>query len=254
MCGIYGYLAKENEPPDIQILSRIAIATQSRGKHACGLAWVDDQGLQQFKRAGAVTDDLSDLELVAKARVVIGHTRYATHGSPKDNRNNHPHPSGNGAIVHNGVVDNFRELIHEYGLNPETECDSEVIGLLIQEVRGSLIRRVTRAINETSGNLAIMGLWNNPLRMVIAKRGNPLSYTEVDGGFYFASERGSLPGNPSICKENKAQVCGYYKGKLGFEQRDLKEPESYHRARHWNSYSTEQWGLWGGGGDEACAL
>jgi glucosamine--fructose-6-phosphate aminotransferase (isomerizing) len=142
--------------PDIARLRRIAVETETRGRHAFGLAWLDAAGcIQQFKRPGAASTCLEDLERCRDARIVIGHCRYATHGDPADNRNNHPHPAGGGCIVHNGVVRNFARLIDAHALAPVTDCDSEVLGLMIAKGTGPLTARTARTVAQADGNLAL---------------------------------------------------------------------------------------------------
>ena len=91
-----------------------------------------------FKRPGPATANLGDLNACRGATAIIGHCRWATHGRPEDNRNNHPHPAGRGWFVHNGVVQNHASLARRYDFNMTTECDSEVLGLLMARFPGAL--------------------------------------------------------------------------------------------------------------------
>ena len=105
MCGIFGFITKDGRGPDLARLRRIATETQRRGHHAFLLAWLAaDGGIHTFKRPGPATANLRRLDACQDALVVVGHCRWATHGRPEDNRNNHPHPAGCGWLVHNGVV------------------------------------------------------------------------------------------------------------------------------------------------------
>ena len=195
MCGIFGFLSTDGRGPDLARLRRIAAETETRGRHAFGLAWVDAEGvLRTFKRPGAATDALGDLDACRGAIAVVGHCRFATHGDRQDNRNNHPHAAGRGWLVHNGVVRNYRELVRRYGLRPKTDCDSEVLGLLMMRRAGPLVERAAWAVAQTEGPLALLGLWRSPVRLVVVRRGNPLCFSETPGGFYFASLPAGLPG------------------------------------------------------------
>ena len=70
--------------------------------------------------------------MARNARMLVGHCRWATHGDPRNNLNNHPHPADGGWIVHNGVVHNHEDLRRRVRPLAVTECDSEVLGLLIE--------------------------------------------------------------------------------------------------------------------------
>lgn len=195
MCGIFGYIAKHGRGPDLARLRRIALETETRGRHAFGLAWLDRDGaLRTFKRPGAASESLDDLRMVRDAVVVVGHCRWATHGAPEDNRNNHPHPAGRGWLVHNGVVHNHQRLARDYRLAPRTQCDSEVLGLLLARMAGPIDLRAARAAEAADGPLALLGVWAKPARLLVVRRGKPLSIGDTDDGSYFGSLAGELPG------------------------------------------------------------
>jgi glucosamine--fructose-6-phosphate aminotransferase (isomerizing) len=214
MCGIFGYITTAGAGPDIARLQRIAAETETRGRHAFGLGWLGrDNQLRTFKRSGAATDNLNDLRRCRDAVIVVGHCRYATHGSPDDNRNNHPHRAGRGWIVHNGVVMNYEELIARYELSPSTECDSEVLGMLMARFPGSLEQRAERVAQVAEGRLAILGVWRNPARLVIVRNGNPLWFGETRDGLYFGSLPGELPGHTQAIAERTPHVLTYGKSR-----------------------------------------
>ena len=207
MCGIFGFLSTNGRGPDLACLRRIAAETETRGRHAFGLAWIDVEGeLRTFKRPGAATACLDDLDACRHAVAVVGHCRWATHGDPQDNRNNHPHPAGRGWLVHNGVVRNYAELLRRYGLRPRTACDSEVLGLLMMRRAGPLVERAAWAVAQTEGPLALLGLWGDPVRLLVVRRGHPLCFSETPGGLYFASLPAGLPGKVFSVADNHVSV------------------------------------------------
>lgn len=211
MCGLFGYITRTGKGPDIRSLRLIAKATESRGRHAFGLVWLDSAGkLSSYKRPGAASDDLWDLERCEGAALVLGHCRWATHGSYFDNANNHPHVAGNGLYVHNGVVRNYDRLARVHGLRLETECDSEVLGKLVARSSGTVEERITRAVSLAEGPLALLAAWANPTRLVFAKRGNPLWCGRSRNGLYFGSLPNFLPGIPRSVKEDTVRTVVYY--------------------------------------------
>ncbi|MFZ5833015.1 MAG: class II glutamine amidotransferase [Planctomycetota bacterium] len=206
MCGIFGFFSATGRGPDLERLRRIAAVTQERGDHAFGLAWLRDGALDSFKRPGAATDGLADLDRCEGATIVVGHCRWATHGSPADNRNNHPHAAGRGWFVHNGVVRNHEALIRQYALRPRTKCDSEVLGLLMARFGGTLGQRAEAMARRAMGPLAMLGVWKNPGRLLIVRNGNPLCFGESRDGMYFASLPQGLPGRVTPLRDRYVGV------------------------------------------------
>ncbi len=196
MCSIFGYVARKNSPVDLAVLRRIVGENIARGPHAFGFAWIDSrERLHCFKSPGRLTDHIRMLGIVRDARMLIGHLRYATHGDPADNSNNHPHPVDGGWLVHNGVVANYRDLLRGRSIFPVGDCDSEAIGHLIaRSVKTGMTRRTVDAIEQTDGVLAILGLWTRPGRLIAARRGNPLHIGHTPRGVYLATMARGLPG------------------------------------------------------------
>lgn len=115
-------------------------------------------------------------------RMLNGHCRFATHGDYRNNANNHPHPADGGWIVHNGMIPHHKQVIDKNGLLAQTDCDLEVLGLLIESQSGTLQERcrkaVERAAPSRSGRnlfsaespLVMLGLWSRPGRLIAVRR------------------------------------------------------------------------------------
>jgi glucosamine--fructose-6-phosphate aminotransferase (isomerizing) len=196
MCGIFGYVAKHDKAVDLTTLRRIASITETRGPHAWGLAWVDAKGkMRTYKQTGRIVDALGLLAMAKDARMLIGHCRWATHGNPENNLNNHPHDGGDAWVVHNGVIGHYRDLAARHRLSMHTECDSEVLGLMVQKFKGKPMARARRACIEAMGEspFATMMLW--PDRLIAAKANRqPLHVGETRDAYYLASLGWGLPG------------------------------------------------------------
>lgn len=200
MCAIFGFIAhhtthRRQSRLRLETLSKIVRGNIARGPHAFGFAWIDsDHRLHQFKQTGKLTDRIGALAMARDARVLAGHLRFATHGSAAENINNHPHPVDGGWLVHNGVVANYNQLVRDDRLWPVSECDSEILGLLIEQADGPfLLERCEESINRTAGNLAMLAVWPRPTRLIIARRGNPVHFAHTTEGIYFGSLAAGLP-------------------------------------------------------------
>jgi glucosamine--fructose-6-phosphate aminotransferase (isomerizing) len=188
MCGIVGYTGPDEALPIVlEGLRRL----EYRGYDSAGVAMVDN-GLDVRKRAGK----LAELEaaLIAEpghpATMAIGHTRWATHGTPTD-RNAHPHLDCDGriAVIHNGIIENHQELRarlekegHIFASDTDTEC---VAHLLEEEVRdvSSLGEAVRLAVAELAGAYAIVVISaDHPDEVVGAKMASPLIVGMWDDG------------------------------------------------------------------------
>lgn len=205
MCGVFGFVSFDGKGPAMGQLQEIAEATMSRGPHAFGFAWIDGRGrLHSFKQCGRIVDSIGLLQLAEDARMLIGHCRFATHGKPEDNVNNHPHPVDGGWLVHNGVIRGYERIVAERNLFPTTQCDSEVLGLLIEEAKGTMSERCRAAVREAwDGPMVMLGLWSRPNRLVAFRDGNPLHIGKVKNGkrYYFASLAEGLPGEVKRVKD-----------------------------------------------------
>ena len=188
MCGIVGYIGKkEAYPIIIKGLKRL----EYRGYDSAGIALLNGD-MTVFKKAGKVTD----LEKIVDkahtmANIGIGHTRWATHGEPND-INAHPHisRSGNLAIIHNGIIENYaaiKEELQKRGYTFHSDTDTEILVNLIEEVqlteKTTLDNAVRIALNEVVGAYAIVVLnKNNPDQLIAARKGSG------DDEFYIASD------------------------------------------------------------------
>jgi len=193
MCGVFGFASKNGKGPDLDRLTAIARDMEQRGPHAFGFAWIDITGrVHSFKQTGRITENLGVLRFAANARLLIGHCRYATHGDPRFNINNHPHPVNGGWLVHNGTIRNHATLIEQYDLLPSSHCDSEVLGLLMEQSPGDCMQRLIRAASlSKTGPMVVLALW--PKRMYALRSGNPLYLADAQDAFYLGSLDGRLP-------------------------------------------------------------
>ena len=232
MCGIFGYIASTpDDQLDLAKLNAIAKDTERRGPHAFGFSWIDGAGrLRMFKQAGRIGDSLAMLKIAADAQMLIGHTRYATEGDPADNINNHPHPCDGGWLVHNGMIQNYRRLLQVEKLSPTSACDSEVIGLLMEQSRGTYVERTIDTLSVLARSpFAMLGLWK-PGRMIIARRGNPVHIGATKSGVYLASYADALPGHVKRMQDDHVIDARRIGGKLVMQSHEIPSDLRLDRA------------------------
>ena len=195
MCGVFGWVSKNGGRVDLKTLRRIAVVTESRGPHAWGMAWLDRDGeLHMYKQTGRISKNLDMLAMARNAVALIGHTRWATQGDPSDNGNNHPHQSLDGWYVHNGRIPTYRSIIQDYGLTTRSDCDSEVIGHLIERIdKPTILARCIEASTLVATvDYAMLGLWPSG-ELVTIRMGKPLHVGNTEKGTWVASLAGSVP-------------------------------------------------------------
>lgn len=192
MCGIMGYVGPRQAAP---ILVDGLRRLEYRGYDSAGVAVCDGLHLVVRKAEGKLSRlaDMLDAEPVAGSSG-IGHTRWATHGAPSDH-NAHPHtdPSGEIAVVHNGIIENFLPLKEELlagGAVFASETDSEVLAHLIaQEYDGDLLEATRRAVARASGAYALVVTSSRePGRIVAVRMISPLVVGLGDGEVFLASD------------------------------------------------------------------
>ena len=197
MCGIVGYTGlRAAGPVLLDGLSRL----EYRGYDSAGIALVTDDGdLFVEKRAGKVAvlrDALGGDP--PRAGIGLGHTRWATHGRPSD-LNAHPHSDCTGRItvVHNGIVENFRELRDELTAGGHvlvSETDTEVVAHLVEDAyRGDLADAVRAALGRIEGAYALVVMHRDePERLVGARLNAPLIVGLGEGESFLASDASAI--------------------------------------------------------------
>ena len=188
MCGIVGYIGDKQAQ---SILFNCLKRLEYRGYDSCGIA-VAVGGVEVYKDAVRV-EALGKASPRFKGTTGIGHTRWATHGAPSQ-VNAHPHLdcTGNIAVVHNGVISNFKELREQLtseGHNFVSETDTEVISHLIEKYyNDSLEGAVTAALNDIEGSYAIIVLTADKPKLVVARKDSPLIIGLGDRENFIASD------------------------------------------------------------------
>lgn len=196
MCGIVGYIGRREAYP---ILIKGLKRLEYRGYDSAGVALINTDGqMNVYKAKGKV----SDLEETVSTKdtsgsVGIAHTRWATHGEPCQ-VNAHPHysASGNLALIHNGIIENYAALkgkLKRKGYAFRSETDTEVLVQLIDYVRESkkldLLTAVEIALRSVIGAYAIAVVdKGNPRQIIAARKSSPLVVGIGDGEFFLASD------------------------------------------------------------------
>lgn len=191
MCGIVGYIGPKKAAP---ILFDGLSKLEYRGYDSAGIAVIEDNQLIVEKKEGR----LKGLEELVgdkfTANVGIGHTRWATHGRPSD-VNSHPHldSSGDMAVVHNGIIENYlalKDMLIEKGHKFLSETDTEVVPRLMEEYyKGDLLEAVKKTVQELHGAYAIVVTHkDDPSKLICARKDSPLVIGLGEGENFIASD------------------------------------------------------------------
>ncbi|PIB24310.1 glutamine--fructose-6-phosphate aminotransferase [Amylibacter kogurei] len=192
MCGIVGVLGNHQAAPIlVDALKRL----EYRGYDSAGIATVNDGVLDRRRAVGKLVN-LSDLLVhnPIAGTAGIGHTRWATHGQPNIT-NAHPHQAGRVAVVHNGIIENFKELRSELtdaGYGFDTDTDTETIVKLCQQFMDgglSASEAAEKTIARLDGAYALCFLFQGEDDLMIAARkGSPLAIGHGDGEMFVGSD------------------------------------------------------------------
>jgi glucosamine--fructose-6-phosphate aminotransferase (isomerizing) len=192
MCGIVGILGRG--PVAEQLVDSLK-RLEYRGYDSAGVATLEGDHLERRRAEGK----LKNLESRLKAEPLaghtgIGHTRWATHGKPTES-NAHPHATDNVAVVHNGIIENFRELrqmLEKQGAKFSSETDSEVVAHLVNSylVKGASPQEAVKAaLPQLRGAFALAFVFRGHSDLMIgARKGSPLAIGHGSGEMYLGSD------------------------------------------------------------------
>src|SRR5215813_12444927 len=192
MCGIIGIIGNEPAAPQlVDALKRL----EYRGYDSAGVATLENGTLTRKRAEGKLKNLQTRLEREPlQGTIGIGHTRWATHGRPNE-VNAHPHATDRVAVVHNGIIENFRELreaLEQKGATFVTETDTEVVAHLVtQEMKAgrSPVEAVKATLPQLRGAFALAFLFAGEDDLIIgARRGSPLAIGYGAGEMYVGSD------------------------------------------------------------------
>nr|WP_317449256.1 glutamine--fructose-6-phosphate transaminase (isomerizing) [uncultured Sellimonas sp.] len=193
MCGIVGYIGKEEAAP---ILLDGLSKLEYRGYDSAGIAVFDGETINVAKTKGRlkVLSELTHDGTMLPGTLGIGHTRWATHGSPSDT-NAHPHLNSEETIVvvHNGIIENYLKLkkkLENKGYQFISETDTEVIAhLLDYYYKGNPLEAVTKIMHRMEGSYALGIIFkDHPKELYAVRKDSPLIVGHTDGGSIIASD------------------------------------------------------------------
>ena len=192
MCGIVGVLGNHEAAPIlVEALKRL----EYRGYDSAGIATVSEGALGRRRAVGKLVN-LSDLLVhdPLRGKSGIGHTRWATHGEPSVS-NAHPHRAGPVAVVHNGIIENYKELREELagcGIGFQTDTDTETVALMAEHyLREGLspVEAAYKTIDRLDGAFALAFLFDGEEDLIVAARkGSPLAIGHGTGEMFVGSD------------------------------------------------------------------
>lgn len=190
MCGIIGFTGKQ---PAKDILIDGLAKLEYRGYDSAGIALLNDDDTLTIKKKAGRVDDLRTLcqDGEYTSTCGIGHTRWATHGGVTDT-NAHPHKCGNVALIHNGIIENYYDIVREYGLAEKlvSETDTEVVAALLDKLyEGDPIKTIRKAVKLIAGSFALCIMFADKPGVIYAVRNvSPMVAAYGDQGSIIASD------------------------------------------------------------------
>lgn len=217
MCGIVGYIGQK---PAQEILLGGLRRLEYRGYDSAGIITLNKDHKATLLRAVGKVAELDKLaeKHGTKDAIGIGHTRWATHGAPSE-RNAHPHQAGDIYLVHNGIIENYKDLkivLEKKGYKFQSETDTEVLAALVdsfyqQQKSKHLHQAVIDALKTVVGAYGIAVVSVQKLdEIVIARKGSPLVVGIGDGEVYIASDQSALVGHVDrvvFLRDGEVGIC-----------------------------------------------
>ena len=195
MCGIIGYTGSEDVR---EVLLDALELLEYRGYDSAGIALRDEEsGKTEVRKCAGRVSDLRAICMSEKvvSQCGIGHTRWATHGGVND-CNAHPHQVGKVTLVHNGIIENYRELIADYDLADtlKSETDSEVVAALLNRFyEGNPEEAIKKTVSKLKGTFALVILFEDQKDVIYSTRNvSPIVATICKEGAMLASDLTAL--------------------------------------------------------------
>ncbi len=203
MCGIVGYIGPKSVVP---VLLDGLKKLEYRGYDSAGVAVIEKNKILVVKSVGKIANLEEKISTYTpEGNIGMGHTRWATHGRPSD-INSHPHTdcTGEFAVVHNGIIENYlelREWLESEGHEFESETDTEVIPHLIEHYyKGDLEKTVREVVRRLDGSYAMVAMAKKePGKLVAARKDSPLVVGLGKGEYFLASD---IPATLSHTRDN----------------------------------------------------
>lgn len=193
MCGIIGYIGKRNP---VEILIEGLKKLEYRGYDSAGVA-LKGNTIQVIKSVGKISnlEDKLNKETIIDSNIGIAHTRWATHGEPTE-VNAHPHTIGKITLVHNGIIENAKELkekLQSEGIKFNTSTDTEVIAALIDYYyKGNMKEAIEKAIKELKGSYALAIINKDEDKLYAVRCESPLLLGIGDNEYFVTSDIGAI--------------------------------------------------------------
>ncbi|MGI5894694.1 MAG: glutamine--fructose-6-phosphate transaminase (isomerizing) [Candidatus Merdivicinus sp.] len=245
MCGIIGYSGNK---PACPLLTGGLAALEYRGYDSAGVALWENQNIEIVRRKGRLEALESALEgKFLQSRCGIGHTRWATHGEPEE-RNAHPHRQGKVTLVHNGIIENYREIGEEMarkGYQFASDTDTETAAALLDSLyEGDPLQAIHAAIARLEGSYAFGILFEDrPDCIYAVRKGSPLVAAVCPDGCLIASDLTPLlPYTNRYILPEEGEILALECGQLHVYRQDLMPAEPVFRQADWTPEQAQKGG------------
>ena len=227
MCGIIGYIGKEN-PKEFLIEGLKKL--EYRGYDSAGIALKNKNEIQIIKSVGKISslEEKVNSEKLISANIGIAHTRWATHGVPSE-VNAHPHKVGKITLVHNGIIENAKELKEELqkeNVEFKTTTDTEVIAALINYYyKDDVKEALEKTIKKLKGSYALAIICDDYEKLYAIRCESPLILGVKDDGFFVTSDIGAIINHTNkyvLLGENEIVEMDYNNYKITKNGKEVK--------------------------------